>query len=1069
MEIEDGDAPSRFAAFISYRHVEPDRRWARWLHNALETYTVPERLRREGLPARVGKVFRDEEEVWASDSLSAQITQALDESRFLVVVCSPRAPASKWVNREIEEFRTRGRASRVLALLIDGSPEASFPEALRAIRPTGGPVGGPSAVDFPEPLAADARPVAGESRSAQRRLALLRILAPVLGCRFDELRQRDQERQRRRARRTAVLFAALASALGGLSAYALNQRSQVRDERDRVAASMLVASERLGDLREEAGRDALVRGDIDRATRLLLDAYAEQPGSPARQVLLGEALARTRGLRRTLSGRPEQVEQLRPSADGSVLFAAPTWGQPVVAWDLSRTEPVATVRNMLFGTVEGWATQDGRLAVTLRQHGDSVRAQVVTLPGGEPSPHAFYARGNVVHAVLGGDGALLLTLVHDNASRTSPDALLWDVKSGEKRREISGPWDAGAFARGSSLVVLLSRTRSVVCDARDGTVRSDLGGVSGTPPRFLEAPDGDRGLVITAEGARLVDLSTGATTAELPKPPTGAGARGTGFSPRGAWIVCPGAAGDLRVLSAGTGAEAARAPEEARPLSWSFAPDDTLLALHDVDGRIHLLDTQSLTWRTAAAPARGSPAALAVGVPTAFDARGEHLLWGTDSGDVAVLRVRDGASVAAWDVAEGLSTLAFGHDPDQVVTAGRDGTLRVWAWREAQGVRERSLPVPQGISRVVVGARPRTVHVAAHTGELLAWDVDGEAAPLSVRATDGPLLSFVPFADGSRLLLAPYYTGVLRVVDARTLGEVASLSPVEATSGGGVRVGGMETVWAAVASRGGRAVSFGSSGVALWSLDPLEARRPLQVFPREDRQAVLGALGTTLLTRSGSGRVTLWRDRGRGFAAEAAPDLDPLGWPSLACLSPEEDRVALMDDSGRMHLLSLDGAASPAHLSRTPTVVTSMAFDPTGRRLLSAEGDGSVRVWDGRSGALLHALVVRGERAEDPNTFRAPVFTMGPAPHAVTAMEADRQGEFLLVAHGDQWVRLWDVVSGRLALSWRTDSPCSAVGFLDDTAIVLVETSKVRCLPLRRERRAAAAVARDVSTLPLRR
>jgi len=66
--------PSRFAAFISYRHVEPDRRWAKWLYAALETYRVPAKLvEQRGILARVGRVFRDEEELPASADLSQEI------------------------------------------------------------------------------------------------------------------------------------------------------------------------------------------------------------------------------------------------------------------------------------------------------------------------------------------------------------------------------------------------------------------------------------------------------------------------------------------------------------------------------------------------------------------------------------------------------------------------------------------------------------------------------------------------------------------------------------------------------------------------------------------------------------------------------------------------------------------------------------------------------------------------------------------------------------------------------------------------------------------------------------
>jgi len=99
-----------YSAFISYRHVEPDRTWAKWLHTALETYRVPRNLVRErGFPNRLPRAFRDEEELPASADLSREIERALDGSRFLIVVCSPRTPSSVWVNAEVEHFRALGR------------------------------------------------------------------------------------------------------------------------------------------------------------------------------------------------------------------------------------------------------------------------------------------------------------------------------------------------------------------------------------------------------------------------------------------------------------------------------------------------------------------------------------------------------------------------------------------------------------------------------------------------------------------------------------------------------------------------------------------------------------------------------------------------------------------------------------------------------------------------------------------------------------------------------------------------------------------------------------------------
>src|SRR4051812_14751092 len=75
----------RYAAFISYRHAPADRRWAMWLHRALESYHVPRRLQRaRGLPPRVGRCFRDEEELAASADLPAEIDEALRQSKCLI-------------------------------------------------------------------------------------------------------------------------------------------------------------------------------------------------------------------------------------------------------------------------------------------------------------------------------------------------------------------------------------------------------------------------------------------------------------------------------------------------------------------------------------------------------------------------------------------------------------------------------------------------------------------------------------------------------------------------------------------------------------------------------------------------------------------------------------------------------------------------------------------------------------------------------------------------------------------------------------------------------------------------
>jgi hypothetical protein len=195
--------------FISYRHTEKDRAWAKWLLEALETYRVPKGLQQRGFPARIGKAFRDEDELPTSADLSANIQQALEGSKFLVVICSKDTPSSLWVDKEVATFRKLGKGDHIIPVLVEGTPETSFPPSLLSLKKPVKQADG-SFVESAEPLepiAADVRERKDEKLSALKRLSLLRILSAILGCAFDDLRQRDHERQ---ARKQRIVYSAAA-------------------------------------------------------------------------------------------------------------------------------------------------------------------------------------------------------------------------------------------------------------------------------------------------------------------------------------------------------------------------------------------------------------------------------------------------------------------------------------------------------------------------------------------------------------------------------------------------------------------------------------------------------------------------------------------------------------------------------------------------------------------------------------------------------------------------------------------------------------------------------------------
>jgi len=124
------DPQREYAAFISYRHVSPDKEIAKILQFLLEYNLVRPNKQ---VPRHIRKVFLDVSELPTLEDLDAGILQALDKAECLFVICSPDLPESKYCMREISYFKEKhgGSLDRVATLLVRGDPRESYPELLR--------------------------------------------------------------------------------------------------------------------------------------------------------------------------------------------------------------------------------------------------------------------------------------------------------------------------------------------------------------------------------------------------------------------------------------------------------------------------------------------------------------------------------------------------------------------------------------------------------------------------------------------------------------------------------------------------------------------------------------------------------------------------------------------------------------------------------------------------------------------------------------------------------------------------------------------------------------------------
>ncbi len=181
-----------YFAFISYK--SEDVEWAIWLQHELEHYHLPASFNgRTDVRQDLRPVFRDIDELSAGN-LPSQIEQALANSQNLIVICSPQAAKSPWVNQEVETFISLGRTDRIFPFIVEGnSPSEFFPPALLG-------------------LPKNEERLGGDVSKNGRDAAFVKIVAGMLGVGYDSLwkryeKEKAEEERKQREQRDKLLIA----------------------------------------------------------------------------------------------------------------------------------------------------------------------------------------------------------------------------------------------------------------------------------------------------------------------------------------------------------------------------------------------------------------------------------------------------------------------------------------------------------------------------------------------------------------------------------------------------------------------------------------------------------------------------------------------------------------------------------------------------------------------------------------------------------------------------------------------------------------------------------------------
>lgn len=705
-------------AFISY--AQKDAREARRLQHWLEGYRIPkEFLKQNSTVRRLGRVFRDTTHLAGAANLSEALQNEIDRSECLIVICSPHAARSEWVNREIEHFRATGRHDRIFAIIIDGVPNDTVPE--QECFPTALRERYSSQDDAPlEPLAVNVR-IDGWKK------ACVRLVAGLIQRPFDQVWQREKRKARRKTLQsislTMVIMVLGSAALVGTRYL---QTKQQFDERARV---LLTAS-----------GTALDEDNAQRAARFALAAIrfsSDEDNLDAAADIL-RASGRTGRGTVEYEGAKSKITGLAANTTGTRLAAFSVNGD-VIIWNTwtgdiehrlfgySAAEALNDTAQLFFtpagdelvvvqssGFVEIWGVNSGdrqsRFGLdisTLRtKAGAGTRRVFNGIAGFEGEPARLIVHdldtGNPVHETeIEGDWVLSLDVdakagraliaTTKNQSNTGHRVFLFDLN----RSEVLFEFPTVTFP-----------TVSISPDGRWGVIEhgleQDLWKLDPKPERVAELAT-TRGVVQTGLFSSNADYYAAIVDS---------------MDVRASVLVWRlDAPGEPRVLANRAGSYSALA----------FSADSTILyAATDVN-RVHAFP---IAGDDASSELRGLD--LDIGIPTAyFSNDGSRLIASVNRPDgvvadaLGVWTIPEGDRQLTWQNAE-IELLAVNSDASLIAVAPFLGATYVTVLDAVSGDVLATLELPNGhyVTDATFAASGNRLVVASQSGLMLSWSTE---------------------------------------------------------------------------------------------------------------------------------------------------------------------------------------------------------------------------------------------------------------------------------------------------------------------------------------------------------
>ncbi|MFQ5968105.1 MAG: TIR domain-containing protein [Acidimicrobiia bacterium] len=876
-----------YDGFLSYSHAADDLLAPR-LQAGLQRFAKPWWKR------RALRVFRDDASLSANPHLWSSITEALDQSGWFVLLLSPDAAESPWVNREVEYWLQHKEASRVLPVVTDGefgwaggdvSPETdSTPPALY------GAFG-------EEPRWVDLRWARTDTdldlSNAEFRNAVADIASALRGMPKDELAS-EEVKQHRRTIRTAwaagVALLLLVVVATAAAVFAISQRNEAQ-ENERLARTRELAS----------AADFNISLDPERSVLLALaavDASRSVDGLVLREA--EEALHRSVQASRVVYSLPASGA-VAFSPDGRLLVT------PGISSSSSEASGQAETVTVIAGssTVIVWDVTSGQVLGTLEGHEGLVTnltfspdgshvatsssdrtARVWNVSTGEELMRFVGHEDGLISVAFSPDGRLLATTGMDEAAR------IWDVQSGDELAALENPFASGLAFSPDGTVLAVAGGDLKLWDVASAELVRTLSG------HQFELSD----VVFSKDGSMLVTSSQDAT-AKLWDPETGeefstlightGPLLGVDINSDGTLIVTSGSDASVRVWERGPSSvrEVMSLVGHEGPIpNVALSPDSSLLASGSEDGSVRVWD---LSVNGSREQLTVPGASVWVGA-VAFAPDGTWIVASADDGVAVGWNVDTGDELFRLVGHEGQSTetgavfaVDVSTDGTIVATASNDRTVKLW---DASTGRERlTFSNHDGwVNGVSISADGATVASVADDGTARLWEAETGNELVAIAAHPGNVVFGVEFSPGGSLIATVGTDSRAVIWDAQT-----GLAQIDWTVPRPFSV--------AFDPLGERVVTAGDDGsVTVWDATSGEEILSIQAHSGGVLHATFSPDGSQLASGGFDGAVRLW------------------------------------DSATGLQLLELGGHTS---------LVARVAFSPNGELLASISDDGTVRIY----------------------------------------------------------------------------------------------------------------------------